>query len=53
MKLLPILNMFDLLKIVIPFLLNMARITVKPVYKGHSRKPEYLLYMSSCPLYTG
>ena len=26
--------------------------TVKPVYKGHSRKPENVAFMSSCPLYT-
>jgi len=23
--------------------------TVKPVYKGHSRKHENMAYMSSCP----
>ena len=45
--------MFDLLKIVIPFLLNMVRITVKPVYKKNSGETEYLFFMSSCPLYTG
>jgi hypothetical protein len=27
--------------------------TVKPVYKGHSREPENVVFMSSCPLYTG
>ena len=27
--------------------------TVKPVYKGHSREPENVAFMSSCPLYTG
>ena len=27
--------------------------TVKPVYKGHSREPEEVPFMSSCPLYTG
>jgi hypothetical protein len=27
---------------------------VKPVYKGHSREPENVAYMTSCPLiYTG
>jgi hypothetical protein len=26
---------------------------VKPVYKGHSREPENVVFMSSCPLYTG
>jgi hypothetical protein len=26
---------------------------VKPVYKGHSREPENVAFMSSCPLYTG
>jgi hypothetical protein len=25
--------------------------TVKPVYKGHSREPENVPFMSSCPLY--
>ena len=28
-------------------------LTVKPVYKGHSREPENVAFMSSCPLYTG
>ena len=27
--------------------------TVKPVYKDHSREPENVAFMSSCPLYTG
>jgi hypothetical protein len=27
--------------------------TVNPVYKGHSREPENVPFMSSCPLYTG
>jgi len=27
--------------------------TVKPVYKGQSREPENVSFMSSCPLYTG
>jgi hypothetical protein len=27
--------------------------TVKPVYKGHSREPGNVAFMSSCPLYTG
>ena len=27
--------------------------TVKHVYKGHSREPENVASMSSCPLYTG
>jgi hypothetical protein len=26
---------------------------VKPVYRGHSREPENVAFMSSCPLYTG
>jgi len=26
---------------------------VIPVYKGHSRVPENVAFMSSCPLYTG
>ena len=26
---------------------------VKPVYKGHTREPENVAFMSSCPLYTG
>jgi hypothetical protein len=26
---------------------------VKPVFKGHSRKPENMAFMSSWPLYTG
>ena len=26
--------------------------TVKPVYKGHSREPENVAFMSRCPLYT-
>ena len=25
---------------------------VKPVYKGHSKKPENVEFVSSCPLYT-
>ena len=29
------------------------KITVKPVYKDHSREPENVTFMSSCPLYTG
>ena len=29
------------------------RITVKPVYKEHSRVPKNVPFMSSCPLYTG
>ena len=29
------------------------RNTVKLVYKGHSREPENVVFMSSCPLYTG
>ena len=27
--------------------------TVKPVYKGNSREPENVAFISSCPLYTG
>ena len=27
--------------------------TVKPIYKVHSTELENLLFMSSCPLYTG
>jgi hypothetical protein len=27
-------------------------ITVKSVYKGHSREPTNVAFMSSCPLYT-
>jgi len=27
--------------------------TVKPVYKGHSRSPVNVTFMSSWPLYTG
>ena len=27
--------------------------TVKPVYKGHSREPVNVPFMSSSPLYTG
>ena len=27
--------------------------TVKPVYNGHTREPENVIFMSSCPLYTG
>ena len=27
--------------------------TVKPVYKGHSREPENVPFMNSCPLYEG
>jgi hypothetical protein len=27
--------------------------TVKPVYKGHSREPKNVPFMSSCALYTG
>ena len=26
---------------------------VKPVYKGHSREPENVSFMGSCPLHTG
>ena len=29
------------------------RNTIKPVYKGHSRGPEDVAFMISCPLYTG
>ena len=36
-----------------PLPLNVIIITVKPVYKGHSREPENLIFKSSCPLYTG
>jgi len=27
--------------------------TVKAVYKGNSREPKNVAFMSSCPLYTG
>jgi hypothetical protein len=27
--------------------------TIRHVYKGHSREPENMGFMSSCPLYTG
>ena len=27
--------------------------TVRPVYKGHSREPGNVVFISSCPLYTG
>jgi hypothetical protein len=27
--------------------------TVRPVYKDHSREPENVAFMSSCPLYIG
>ena len=27
--------------------------TIKPVNKGHSGVPENVVFMSSCPLYTG
>ena len=27
-------------------------ITVKPVYNGHTREPENVPFMNSCPLYT-
>ena len=36
-----------------PLTLNGIIITVKPINKGHSRKPESLTFVSSCPLYTG
>jgi hypothetical protein len=29
------------------------KVLLKPVYKGHSREPENVAFMSSCPLYTG
>ena len=28
-------------------------ILVKPVYKGHTREPENVAFMSSCPSYAG
>ena len=31
----------------------MNRSSVKPVYKGHSREPENVAFMSSYSLYTG
>jgi len=34
-------------------LLNGISYTVKPVYKGHSKEPENVAFISSCPLYTG
>jgi hypothetical protein len=33
------------------YVTNKNIITVKPVYKGHSREPENVPFMSSCPLY--
>jgi hypothetical protein len=33
--------------------LKQGRHTVEPVYKGHSREPENVAFMSSCPSYTG
>jgi hypothetical protein len=27
--------------------------SLEPVYKGHSREPENVAFMSICPLYTG
>ena len=35
------------------FLLKNKKNTVKPVYKDHSREPENVAIISSCPLYTG
>ena len=32
---------------------NHGHDTVKPSYKDHSRKPENVVFMSRCPLYTG
>ena len=33
--------------------IDLQRYTVKPVYKGHSKEHENVVFMSSCPLYTG
>ena len=33
--------------------LKQGRHTVEPVCKGHSREPENVAFMSSCPSYTG
>ena len=35
-----------------PFRMSECNV-VKPVYKGHSREPENVSFVSSCPLYTG
>jgi len=32
---------------------SIQSVTIKPVYKGHSWKPENVAFMSYCPLYTG
>ena len=33
--------------------ISSAITTVKPVYKGHSKEPENVAFISSCPLCTG
>ena len=33
--------------------IDLHRYTVKAVYKGHSKEHENVVFMSSCPLYTG
>ena len=33
------------------YLTSIQRNTVKPVYRGHSREPENVDFISSCPLY--
>ena len=35
------------------YLTCIQRNTVKPVYRGHSREPENVDFISSCPLYIG
>jgi len=30
-----------------------GKCTVKPVYQGHTREPDNVAFMSSCPLYRG
>jgi hypothetical protein len=39
--------------IILLLLLCLASDTVKSVYKGPSREPENVAFMSSCPLYSG
>ena len=43
---------FILLKAVSLCNRSRRRCTVKPIYKGHSREPENVAFMSSCPLNT-
>ena len=35
------------------YTLYVISIYSQTVYKGHSKEPENVLFMSSCPLYTG